>query len=153
MLPENNCMPEQIHPNILVGQYIDSYLPTIDGVVITVQNYVHWLNEDHFPCYVATANAPRGYIEQEPYQIIRYKSVPVASRGTYRFGIPGLDHKFIVSQQDLSPSPSLVHAHSPFGAGHEALRLSRKLKIPLVATFHSKFYDDILQVTKSRMIA
>jgi 1,2-diacylglycerol 3-alpha-glucosyltransferase len=144
-------MPEFDPSRILVGQYIDSYLPTIDGVTVTVQNYARWLNQDHFPCYVATAKARRGYVDHEPYQIIRYNSVAVAARQSYRIGIPRLDREFVISQQDLCPN--LVHAHSPFGAGNEALRLARQLKIPLIATFHSKFYDDILQATKSRLLA
>jgi len=49
--------------------------------------------------------------------------------------------------------PALVHAHSPFSAGNAAYRLAKKLDIPLVATFHSKFYDDFLQATGSKFIA
>ncbi|MBQ6257013.1 MAG: glycosyltransferase, partial [Clostridia bacterium] len=47
----------------------------------------------------------------------------------------------------------LVHAHSPFTAGSEALRLAVLRKLPLVATFHSKYYDDFLKVTKSETLA
>ena len=135
----------------LAGQYIDTYLPAIDGVIVTVQNYARWLTEDHFPCYVAAAKATRGYVDHEPYQIIRYNSVPIARHPPYRFGVPLLDRKFLSSQ--LTVRPDLVHAHSPFTAGAEALRISRKLNIPLVASFHSKYYDDILHATGSKLVA
>jgi 1,2-diacylglycerol 3-alpha-glucosyltransferase len=144
-------MTETDSTRLLIGQYTDSYLPTIDGVIMTVHNYARWLNEDHFSCYVATSKGPRGFADHETYPIIRYNSVPIAKNYTYRFGIPILDRKFIVSQHDLNPS--LVHAHTPFSAGNEALRLARKLNIPLVASFHSKYYDDFLQTTRSRLIA
>jgi 1,2-diacylglycerol 3-alpha-glucosyltransferase len=139
--------------NPLIGQYNDAFLPAIDGVIMTVHNYAHWLTQDYFPCYVATADVPADsdYADDEIYQIIRYKSVPLRHRTAYRFGIPSLDWSFVSSQQDLRPM--LVHAHSPFMAGAEALRVSRKLKIPLVATFHSKYYDDIFQATRSRLLA
>jgi 1,2-diacylglycerol 3-alpha-glucosyltransferase len=144
-------MTEPEAPAMLVGQYIDTYLPTLDGVVMTVHNYARWLNQDHFACYVATTTAPAGYEDHEAYPIFRYKSMPVPQRHVYRFGVPTLDRAFVASQIDLRPS--LVHAHTPFTAGIEARRLARKLKIPLVASFHSKYYDDILQVTKSRLLA
>jgi len=47
----------------------------------------------------------------------------------------------------------IVHAHSPFHAGSEALRLAAVRKLPLVATFHSKYYDDFLKTTKSESVA
>ena len=61
-------LPELTSP--LVGQYIDSYLPTIDGVIMTVRNYARWLNQDHFPCYVATAKAIQRIVAGLPVQVI-----------------------------------------------------------------------------------
>ena len=140
-----------VDTDLLIGQYIDTYLPAIDGVVITVQNYARWLNSDHFPCYVATTEAGRAHRDTEPYQIIRYRSVPLLRRPPYRFGVPMLDRRFRSAQHQIYPN--LVHAHSPFFAGAEARRLARQRKIPLVASFHSKYYDDILQATGSSLLA
>ena len=47
----------------------------------------------------------------------------------------------------------IVHAHSPFSSGLEAMRIAKKLNVPLVATFHSKFYDDAMKITHSKMIS
>ena len=47
----------------------------------------------------------------------------------------------------------IVHAQSPFLAGQEALRIARKRDIPLVSTFHSKYYDDALAKTHSEALA
>ena len=41
----------------------------------------------------------------------------------------------------------LVHAHAPFLAGRAARSVARKKGIPLVATFHSKYYDDVYKGT------
>ena len=142
------CQEQQ---KLLVGQYLDTYLPAIDGVIITVQNYARWLNQEHFPCYIATTAAPRGYRDDEPYPIIRYRSVPIARHPPYRYGIPLFDRKFIYSQYDLSPN--LIHAHSPFAAGTEARRIARQRRIPLVTSFHSKYYDDVLQATGNKFLA
>ena len=37
-----------------------------------------------------------------------------------------------------------MHAHTPFVSALEATRISRERHIPLVATLHSKYYDDFL---------
>lgn len=133
------------------GQYVDSYLPALDGVIMTVRNYARWLNQDHFPCYVATAKAPPGFTDSETYPIYRYQSLPLFSRPPYRFGIPALDRHFVAEGHNLMPD--IVHAHTPFFAGAEARRLAHQRKIPLIATFHSKYYDDILAATGSAFLA
>ncbi len=144
-------MTNPAQPPILIGQYIDTYLPAVDGVIITVQNYARWLSQSANSCYIATAAAPRGYEDTEPYPIIRYRSSPISRRPPYRYGLPLLDMKFLYNEHDLSPD--LVHAHTPFMAGTEARRIAHLRRIPLVASFHSKYYDDILESTGSKMLA
>lgn len=138
-------------PLPLIGQYSETYLPVIDGVVMTVLNYARWLNEDHCQCYVATTKAGFDLQDTEPYQIIRYRSIPLLPRPPYRFGVPMLDQRFLSAQRQLCPG--LVHAHSPFFAGMEAKRVARQRQIPLVASFHTKYYDDILQLGFSSQLA
>ncbi|MFA0816588.1 MAG: glycosyltransferase [Anaerofustis sp.] len=139
------------HPQICIGEYIDSYFPAVDGVIVTVQNYAKWMNKNHCECYVATTEAPKDYVDTDPFKVIRYHSVPVPKRPPYRFGVPLLDWGYMTEQHQMYPD--LVHAHSPFLAGREALRIAKSRNIPLVASFHSKYYDDILQVTNSRFLS
>jgi len=47
----------------------------------------------------------------------------------------------------------VLHAHSPFLGGREALRLAKRDDAPLVATFHSKYYDDFYKATGSKALA
>lgn len=58
----------------------------------------------------------------------------------YRFGEAMLDAHY--RKRIRMVELDIVHAHSPFHAGSEALRLAAVRKLPLVATFHSKYYDD-----------
>ena len=46
-----------------------------------------------------------------------------------------------------------MHAHSPFTLGHYGLELAKKYKVPFVTSFHSKYYDDFLQRTGSKLLA
>lgn len=46
----------------------------------------------------------------------------------------------------------IVHCHSPFSVGLLGRKIARKNKVPFIATFHSKYWDDIYQATKSEGI-
>lgn len=136
---------------MLIGQYCDAYLPAMDGVVMTVRSYAHFLNRNHCPCYVAAPQGPSGYVDTDEFEVLRHISLPIVKRPPYRMGLPLLDFEFAESERKMRPT--LIHAHSPFAAGRAGLRLARLRKIPFVATFHSKYYDDILQVTGSELLA
>ena len=123
---------------IISGQFSDSLAPIMDGVAITVQNYVHWLNKIHAPSF---AIGPRVHnYKDTDYHILRYKTLPLHISGPYRLGVPRIDRSFN-NRIGLIPF-DIVHAHCPFVSGNYALSLSRKRKIPLVATFHSKYRED-----------
>jgi hypothetical protein len=44
-------------------------------------------------------------------------------------------------------NPDIIHTHTPFSAGWEAVALAKFLKIPLVGTHHT-FYDHYLKHAK-----
>jgi len=135
---------------LTVGQFCDAYFPVIDGVVMVVKNYAEILNKKYGYCCVVAPETP-GYIDSDPFDIIRTKSVALPKRPPYRYSVPIIDR---AAYKRLSETPfDLVHAHSPFGLGMEALRIARRIGIPVVASFHSKYYDDFKQVLKSDTMA
>ena len=134
----------------MIGIFNDSYPPIIDGVAMTAQNYAEGLYRRQIPVCVVTPKAP-DYQIVEPYPVFRYSSLPLIMRKPYRIGLPDIDMSF---QDTLERIPfGLVHAHCPFTSGHLALRIAREQKIPLVATFHSKYRDDFEQAVGSRKVA
>ena len=133
-----------------VGIFNDSFPPIMDGVAVTVQNSAYWLYHMNQPVCVVTPRAPH-YINDEPYPVYRYSSLPLILRRPYRLGIPEIDLTF---QDKLDRVPfGLVHAHCPFTSGHLALRIAHERKIPLVATFHSKYRDDFERSFYNKKIA
>lgn len=123
-----------------IGQFNDAFLPVIDGVSQCVVNYASLLTERGESCTVFAPSAP-GYTDHFPYQVMRFGSLPLAMRPPYRLGLPHLDLEFQLRLRRLELD--LVHAHSPFFAGQIALETARKRRIPVVATFHSKYRDDL----------
>lgn len=130
---------------LITGQFNDAFTPVMDGVTNVVKNYAYWLDKKYGESYVATPAYP-GYVDREEFPVLRYYSIPIKKREPYRFGLELLDLNF---RKTIKTIPfDIVHAHCPFTSGVIALQIARKLNIPIVATFHSKFYDDFKQVLK-----
>lgn len=132
------------------AEFVDIYYPHIDGVVRTVDSYAKRLNEDG-SCCVVCPDSRQGFDDS----VLGYK---VLRTGFIK--LPGL--------ADSLPSPfisrkiynyfkenrfDVFHVHSPFVLGQLAIKLGRKYNVPVIATFHSKFYDDVLSVTHSKVLA
>lgn len=135
---------------LVVGQFNDSFVPVMDGVTNVVKNYAYWLDKKYGECYVATPAYP-GYGDREDFPVLRYYSIPLKQREPYRIGLDLLDINF---RSAIKSIPfDIVHAHCPFTSGAVAQQIARKNNIPIVATFHSKFYDDFKQVLKIDVFA
>ncbi|NLG25031.1 MAG: glycosyltransferase family 4 protein [Clostridiales bacterium] len=135
-----------------ICQFSDSYLPVVDGVGRVMVSYVRELSALGHQV-TAVGVGPGGALGEVPgyrYVPIRGVRLPPAC-GAYRVGLPRAD---LVYRHEIRGQPiDIAHAHSPFGAGRAALRTARRLDIPLVGTFHSKFRDDFLKITRSRRMA
>ena len=136
--------------NITTGQFNDSYFPIMDGVGITAHNYAYWLNEKYGKSMVIAPNV-KGYEDTVDYKVYRFKSVMLPGMNPYRVGLPLIDVKFKKKLKRIKFD--LLHAHCPFISGQVALKLAAKHKVPLVATFHTKYREDFKKVINNDMFA
>lgn len=135
---------------MIIGQFTESYPPTIDGVGGVVYNYCKEMSRRGHRClYIAPDN--KKVPKPEGCETMLYSSIRPSAKLPYRVGFPQLLPGFRKSLMEASFD--LLHAHTPFMAGRMAQELAKKMKIPLVATFHSKYYDDALRVTGSEALA
>ena len=130
---------------LITGQFNEAFNPIMDGVTNVVRNYACWLNRKYGISYVITPHFPN-YVDKEEYEVLRYHSISVPTRPPYRTGVPALDIQFM--RRIKSIPFDIVHAHSPFSAGRIAMNIAHKRGIPVVASFHSKYYDDLLESLK-----
>jgi 1,2-diacylglycerol 3-alpha-glucosyltransferase len=134
---------------ITIGEFNESFPPVVDGVAGVVKNYAYWLNKKYGRCCVVTPEHPEAQ-DDYGFEVYRYSSIPVPTRREYRVGLPQMDAPF---WHDLKKIPfDILHAHSPFGAGLAARTLARRMDIPFVATFHSKYRDDFKESIKSEVL-
>ncbi len=133
------------------AQFNDTYFPMVDGVVQTVHNYAEIMNKSSYSCVVTSRPLKGTYDDSElSYEVFRTSSLklPIAE---YSTPTPKFDVK--VRQFLQNRKLDIFHAHSPFFEGSFASSYAKKLGIPSVATFHSKYYDDVVNITGSKTIA
>ena len=134
-----------------IGEFTDTFVPIVDGVGRVVHNYALNLASLGQECYVIAPMNKTGYRGGWPFELVEYAGMNLPKLHQYRSGIPVWDSHYNARMRMLDLQ--IVHGHSPFGAGREALRQSVRLKVPLVATFHSQFYDDFYKATHSEELA
>ena len=133
-----------------IGLFNENFPPIYDGVSLTVKNYAYWLNKLGHSASVITPNAPGKNDSEFSFPVHRYFSVPLIGRKPYRWGLPLFDQRFTrrLSNTDFD----IIHAHTPFSSGKMALKLAKEKNIPIVATFHSKYRDDIKRQAPVKLI-
>lgn len=142
-------MKATLYSNKVFGVFNDSYPPIMDGVAVATKNYAFWLNRLQYASCVVTPKTPN-YVNDEPFPVYRYASVPLLLRKPYRLGIPEIDVSF---NDKLDRIPfGLLHAHCPFSSGHLALKIAKERNLPIVATFHSKYRDDFARVVHTQTV-
>ncbi len=134
-----------------IGEFTDSFIPIADGVGRVVLGYAQTLGQKGHDCYVIAPMSDTGCRGKYPFEIVDYSGVPLPKMPQYHAGVPLLDQHYHSRMEMINFD--IVHVHSPFTAGQEGLRIAKKQGVPLVGTFHSKYYDDFLQVTKQEVLA
>ncbi len=134
-----------------IGQFSESFLPIVDGVGRVVYSYANGLAKTGDECYVIAPQNDTGYRGGYPFELIDYTANPVIGTPQYKVGLAVLD-KHYMDRMDMIQL-DVCHAHTPFFAGQEALRICSKYNLPLVGTFHSKYYDDFYKATHAELLA
>jgi glycosyltransferase involved in cell wall biosynthesis/uncharacterized membrane protein YbhN (UPF0104 family) len=142
--------PKTYNPSLPLKIFIfnDGFFPLIDGVVRAVDGYARYLHQQGIDVTVVVPFV--GDTSQYPYRIL---AIPQFKIPGFFYPLPyGMIGKRIQSLYQYD-GPIVYHTHTPFLLGHLALKLAKKYRIPIVSTFHSKYYDDYLAATKSKMLA
>ena len=136
---------------INIGLFIDAFFPMIDGVVMVVDNYAKRLSK-YANVYVFAPSPYNKKIDDSKrnYNVIRCQSIPVPFLD-YSLPLPKIDHKFL--KQLNSIKLDIVHIHSPATLGRVGFKYAKKNGIPVIATFHSQYYQDFMRTTKSITIS
>jgi glycosyltransferase involved in cell wall biosynthesis len=113
--------------------FTNSYLPYLSGVTLSVKTLKDELEKLGHTVYIIGPSYP-GHKETDPHVL----SLPsfLAPYPGYRLVWPYSYKIFKFLRQEKI---DLIHAHQPFGVGLTSLVLARRLKVPLVYSFHTLF--------------
>lgn len=134
---------------MITAHFNDSFPPIADGVALGVKNYALWMNRKYGKAYVMVPEFP-GYTDEEEFEVIRFKSVPLLFHKPYRIGLPNIS--FEARKRIMELPIDIIHARSPFASGFFAQQIAAEKKIPLIASFHSQYYFDIKAAVKSERL-
>ncbi len=120
-----------------IAQFVGVFPSGDDGASRAADAYARNLQaRGHDVFVVAPEGADAAEDSAAPYPVCRVRSfrVPLLDAVLPRFGSAhGLRRIF------ADDPPDVIHVHSPFGVSRLALRLGKKYRIPVYATFHGKF--------------
>ena len=132
-------------------QFSDSFIPIMDGVGNVVYQYALNMGQKGHETYVVAPQTDTGYRGGFPFEMVDYLGVPLPKIKSYKVGAPLLD---VHCQNRLNAiKAEIVHVHSPFISGLAGIAYGQKHALPIVGTFHSKYYDDFLQITGVELLA
>ena len=135
--------------DVKILELLDSYYPVVDGAISVVKNYSKEINKiAECDLAVPKSAGSEHYTDNEEFVVYRCKSS--AAPENYRLGHPDLDGKFIkiIKERNFD----IFHAHSPFAMGKFAIKMGKKLKVPVILTLHTQYHQDFMRVTKSKVL-
>jgi len=116
-----------------IAFFSNCYLPYLSGISLSIKSFRDELEKLGHTVFVVWPKYP-GHKELDP-QILSFPSLPATYPG-YRFVLPFSQQVYKHLREEKI---DLIHVHQPFGVGLAAWWFARRLKIPVVYSFHTLF--------------
>jgi glycosyltransferase involved in cell wall biosynthesis len=119
-----------------IAFFTNSYFPICYGSVISIESFRKNLEKLGHQVYVFAPSYDD--YKDKNNRVFRYPAFLFKYKIDYPISIPV--SSFInkkIKELDLD----IIHVHQPFSLGKEGLRYARKLKIPIIFTYHTKYED------------
>ena len=135
---------------MIIGELTETYPPMQDGVGRVCWAYCDALKKRGHTAYYIAPEDP-AHSRFEGLNTILYRGIQIPGQN-YRFGVPDWSAEF---RKEIRRIPfDILHIHSPFLSARVAFEIQKENpRIPIVVTFHSKYYDDAMKITHSRLIS
>lgn len=136
---------------INVGLFIDTYYPMVDGVITVVDNYARKLIKYANVTVFAPEFPGKPFDDSKlPYKVVRCAAFkfPIID-----YGLPAPKLDSIFKKQLEESNLDIVHIHSPFMVGKAGIKYAKEHNIPVIATMHSQFKQDLKRAVKSEKFA
>lgn len=133
-----------------IGIFMDNFYPSIDGVVVVIDNLAKMLAKFNDVTLVVPYTESYKEDYKRPYDVFRVKSINVPF-SEYNVGrIPLKNSKEF--KKLLEKDFDIVHIHSPFTMGLIGLKVAKYLNVPCIATVHTRFDFEVQRIVKSKRL-
>lgn len=123
-----------------IAMFTNNYKPYIAGVPVSIEHLADALRNQGHTVYVF---APSYENQVEEEFVIRYPSFPVKIAGA---PVPNVLTKLFLKKV-IEHDIEIIHVHHPAIVGNVALSIRKKLGIPVVFTYHTR-YEEYLHYVK-----
>lgn len=129
-------------------QFSDTFFPVADRVASTVDNLARRMNQNG-NCFVVCPTADTPYTDEFSYDVVRVPSVRIPFLGR-KLPLPLFDSKLRSRLKERKFTA--FHVHSPFGIGRYAVKMGRRMGIPVIASFHRQYCNELISLSKNRFV-
>jgi len=119
-----------------VGFFTEVYHPIVNGIVSSVDGLADGLRALGHEVYCFAPRVPG--CEDDDGPVYRMPSLPLPVPTPYRLTVPVVSRR---NRHAIVNRLHVLHAHSPFVTGWMAVRYARRLRIPLVYTYHTRLEE------------
>lgn len=127
-----------------IGIFTDAYEPHTSGVTTSINMLKNTLEMMHHEVFIVTANLEKHKFVYDEYKKIIY--IPGIKTGIYDTRLTNIySHKAlkIIKEWNLD----IIHSQTEFGIGMFSRIVAKKLRIPVVHTYHTLYEDYVYYVT------
>ncbi|GAP02487.1 glycosyltransferase [Fructobacillus pseudoficulneus] len=132
-----------------IGLFTDTYFPQVSGVATSIQTLKNALEEQGHDVYIFTTTDPKVDKHQPEEQIYRFSSLPYFGFKDRRLTFRGLIQAVEIAR-DLKLD--IIHTQTEFSLGLMGKYVARRLKIPVIHTYHTQYEDYTHYVAKGMLI-
>lgn len=119
-----------------VAMFTNNYLPFIGGVPISIERLRSGLKRLKDNVFVVAPGYGQGQSDDDPNQIVRTPSLfSFGDKSEFRFANIFSGY---VRRKVKRFKPDIIHSHHPFWIGSLGVYMARRLKVPVVYTYHTR---------------
>ena len=139
-----------MNKRLKIGIFMDSFYPTIDGVVLVIDNLAKELSKYNDVVMVVPYNSSVDEDKNRLYKVIRISSFKLPTT-EYTVSLPKskLSKEF---KQLVNEHFDVIHIHSPFMLGSLGVKVAKACHIPIIGTFHTRYDFELNKRLKNKVI-
>jgi 1,2-diacylglycerol 3-alpha-glucosyltransferase len=127
-----------------IAVFTDTFFPQVNGVVNAVRNFDMMLSGRGHQVKVFTEGRSPGAVNMDGAEVYRYRAFTFLPYPEFEYSVDVIGPV----RDAVRFRPDVVHAHTPFVMGYCAWRTARRLKVPLVGTFHTPVDEYVVYLAK-----